>query len=48
MAMERRAEIRGEDLDMIVSGRVFGYIDSGYILPTLYQVVPRDGINPLQ
>lgn len=48
MAMERRAEIRGEDLDMIVSGRVFGYIDRGYILPTLYQVVPRDGINPLQ
>ena len=48
MAMERRAEIRGEDLDMIVSGRVFGYVDRGYILPTLYQVVPRDGINPLQ
>ena len=48
MAMEQRAEVRGEDLDMIVSGRVFGYMDRGYILPTLYQVVPRDGINPLQ
>lgn len=48
MAMERRAEIRGEDLDIIVSGRVFGYNGQGYILPTLYQVVPRDGINPLQ
>lgn len=48
MAMERRAEIRGENLDLIVSGRVFGYGNRGYILPTLYQVVPRDGINPLQ
>ncbi|MFI4897901.1 MAG: hypothetical protein ACIARR_08755 [Phycisphaerales bacterium JB059] len=48
MSMERRAEIRGENLDLIVSGRVFGYGNRGYILPTLYQVVPRDGINPLQ
>lgn len=48
MEMEARAMREGEDLDMLVSGRVYGYRGRGYVLPTLMQLVPRGGINPLQ
>ncbi|MEZ6242222.1 MAG: hypothetical protein R3B57_04190 [Phycisphaerales bacterium] len=48
MEMERRAERGGDDLDMLVSGRIYSYEGQGYVLPTMMQLVPRGGINPLQ
>ncbi len=46
--MEQRAMREGDDLDMLVSGRIYSYRGRGYVLPTLMQLVPRGGINPLQ
>ncbi len=46
--MERRAMREGDDLDMLVSGRIYSYRGRGYVLPTMMQLVPRGGINPLQ
>ena len=48
MEMERRVMREGDDLDMLVSGRIYSYRGRGYVLPTLMQLVPRGGINPLQ
>lgn len=47
-ALERRAFYRGDAVAGIVSGRVYHYDGTDYLLPTLYQTEHRTGVDPLQ
>ncbi len=46
--LESLALTRGEDIELIVSGRVYTYGQRSYILPTIYQRPLKLGIDPIQ
>lgn len=48
MQMERLPMNSGEGVEVVISGRITTYHGRNYILPTLYQRQPDDGLNPSQ
>lgn len=46
--LERMAQLHGDELEIQVSGRIYGYRATAYILPSLVTVAPPSEITPLQ